>query len=389
MSTTLLPRRPADDRGAPHALAASRVPQAPGDAARSTLADRRRAAALVAAHGDDALAPFVLGERRALHVAADGALAYRVAGRTAVVGGDPVAAGGRAAALLADFAERAGEQRHRVVVYGASARHLDDYRADGQRAICIGEEAVVDSGSFTLRGQRMRSVRRALSRQQRHGWQLECVAGAALGPAAAELHHLETAWRADRERLCGFAMTSGRLHGTLDDARATFVLARDPDGALRAALRMAPFLGGLSLDVQRRIGETPNGLTEAMIATVLLHAAEHGIATVSLNFAGFSQLLDPERARRSRDRLARAALRRTGDRFQLDRLVTFCDKFGPRWEPRYLVLPRQASAALAGWRVLQAEGHVPGAATTRALSPLRQRHGRGVPSEARAALQPR
>ncbi|WP_320670280.1 phosphatidylglycerol lysyltransferase domain-containing protein [Patulibacter defluvii] len=377
MSTILLPGRPveAPEDGAEHR------------AGRAAVSDRRRAAALVAAHGDDALAPFVLGERRALHVAADGVLAYRIAGRTAVVGGDPVAAGGRAPELLADFAERAREQRLRTVVHGAADRHLDGYREQGLRTICVGEEAVVDSRSFGLRGQRMKAVRHALSRQRRHGWSLDCVAGAALGPAAAELHRLEQAWRAEQPRICGFAMTSGRLHGTLDDARATFVLARDPAGELRAALRMAPFHDGLSLDVQRRIGPSPNGLTDAMIATVLLFAAEQGIARVSLNFAGFSQLLDPTRARGPRARLARAALRRTGDRFQLDRLVTFCDKFGPTWEPRHLVLPRHASPALAGLRVLQAEQHLPGAEATRALSPA-PRH-RGAPRAARAALLPR
>src|SRR3954468_12591015 len=52
--------------------------------------EHQRAAALVAQHGEDSIAPFALRADKAFHFAHGGAVAYRVLRETAVVSGDPV-----------------------------------------------------------------------------------------------------------------------------------------------------------------------------------------------------------------------------------------------------------------------------------------------------------
>jgi lysyl-tRNA synthetase class 2 len=47
-----------------------------------------------------------------------------------------------------------------------------------------------------------------------------------------------------------------------------------------------------------------------------------------------------------------------GRRFQMQRLVTFNEKFSPAWRPRYLVFQSRLLLPLAVLRVLQAEGYV-------------------------------
>jgi lysyl-tRNA synthetase class 2 len=47
-----------------------------------------------------------------------------------------------------------------------------------------------------------------------------------------------------------------------------------------------------------------------------------------------------------------------GRRFQMQRLVTFNEKFSPAWHPRYLVYQSRLSLPLAVLRVLQVEGYV-------------------------------
>ena len=44
---------------------------------------------------------------------------------------------------------------------------------------------------------------------------------------------------------------------------------RDPDGRLRSFLRFASYRDGLSLDLMRRAGDEPNGLTEALVVAAI------------------------------------------------------------------------------------------------------------------------
>ena len=109
-----------------------------------------------------------------------------------------------------------------------------------------------------------------------------------------------------------------------------------------------------------RVGETPNGLNEALVARALVQARERGVAQVSLNYAGLAHLVRREPSRNVLARtLTRIALGPLHRRFQMDRLVRFNEKFSPQWRPRYLVYESRAALPLTIAHVLQAEGYLP------------------------------
>ena len=64
-----------------------------------------------------------------------------------------------------------------TVVYGASAAHLDAYRDAGMRAICVGEEAIVDPAGFSLEGRAVRKLRQSVQRVRSRGWTIAAVDG--------------------------------------------------------------------------------------------------------------------------------------------------------------------------------------------------------------------
>ncbi|MBV9818379.1 MAG: DUF2156 domain-containing protein [Solirubrobacterales bacterium] len=319
-----------------------------------------RARAVVAAHGTDSLSPFVCRPDKSFHFTSGGVLAFRSIGGTAVVSGDPVGPEGAAATLLGQLLHRARRTGARVVVYGSSERHLADYRGLGLRAICVGEEAVVDPARFTLEGRPVRKLRQSVHRIERRGWRIDAYEGRAIDDALeAEIDALEARWRAQRERLLGFVMSMGAFDPGVrpDDL---YLLARSPSGELCASMRFLAHRGNLSLDTMRRVGDSPNGLNEALVCRALIVARERGVPEVSLNYAGLAHLARREpsgnRLQRGLTRLALALLRR---RFQMDSLVQFCQKFSPEWRPRYLVYQSRAALPGAIYRVLQAEGYLP------------------------------
>jgi lysyl-tRNA synthetase, class II len=320
----------------------------------------RNAREIVERFGEDSLSPFTLRPDKALYFASDGVLAYHVIGETAIVSGDPIAPRGLEPHVLASFQHAARARGWELVVWGASARHLDAYRRLGLRSLCAGEEAVVDPAAFTLEGRNVRKLRQSVHRLERRGWSV--LVREARGIDAdleAEIDAVEAAWRARQPRILGFAMSMGRWDPELRPSDL-YLLARAPEGDLRAFTRFAEHCGRLSLDTMRRLDGTPNGVNEALICHALDYAGEHGVPEVSLNYAGLAHLLlGPAEHRRSSRVLVQMLTRVLGRRFQLTRLVRFNQKFQPEWRPRFLIYESSASLPRAATRVLQAEGYLP------------------------------
>jgi lysyl-tRNA synthetase class 2 len=355
--------------------------------ARNDHADHEHRAAreIVSAHGSDSLSPFVLRPDKALAFAAGGVLAYRVVGGTAVISADPVAPPGAAAEVLAAFQDRARRCGWQVALWGAAETHLADYRRLGLHSVCVGEEAFVDPRTFTLEGRPVRKLRQSVHRVERRGWEITVRDGREIDAwLETEIELLSARWRDDHPRVHGFAMGMGSFTAELrpDDL---YVLARSPAGELGGVMRFVTCGENLSLDTMQRVGDTPNGLNEALVARALEVARERGVAEVSLNYAGLAHLV---RGEPSRNRVTRAlthlALGPLHRRFQLDRLVRFNEKFSPQWRPRYLVYESRAGLPRAIVRVLQVEGYLPEPRRSRLREALRG----GLPEAVPARLRP-
>jgi len=342
-----------------------------GEASQAAL-DRARA--IVADHGEDSLSPYIVRPDKEFQFAGDGVVAFAVVGETVVVSADPVGPREAAAEALRALVARAHEAGLRVAAYGATERHLDTFRALGLRAVRAGEEAVVDPRGFTLEGRSVRKLRQSVQRLRRRGWRVSILEGRAVDAVlGAMIDDVEARWRAERRRILGFAMSMGEFEQAVgpDDL---YVLAFSPEGELRGVMRFLSHRGRLSLDVVRRVGETPNGLTEALVCHALERARELGIEEVSLNYAGLAHLLRPDApGGRVGKALARRLLAPLRRRFQMDRLVLFNQKFSPRWRSRYLVFEPRVGLPRAVLRVLQAEGYLPRAPAARPRPIARRR----------------
>jgi lysyl-tRNA synthetase class 2 len=322
-------------------------------------AEHRRVASLVAAYGEDSIAPFALRADKSFHFAGGGALAYRALGGTAVVAGDPIGPPGCAAHVMASFLPVAARRGWDVVLLGAGEETARSYAELGLRTLQIGLEAVVDPRGFDLAAPAAKTVRKAVGRVRRRGWTIEIRTGAQLDAATtAEIAAAEAAWRRSHRRLYGFAWAHDRLWGAPEDASDLYAIARNPAGQVRAFQRYVRYRRGFSLDAMRRLDDEPNGISDSLVAAVLEHARASGCEEVSLNFSSFAHLMAAETLERRNHRLARWALRRLRGRFQLERLARFAQKFSPAWRPRYLVYTARTRLPVAAVRVLQAEAYI-------------------------------
>lgn len=326
--------------------------------------DEQRLRALLERHGRrDSLGYFALRRDKNVIFSPSGkaAVAYRVVSGVMLASGDPIGDAEAWPGAIKEFMETAARHAWVPAVMGCSETGGEIWTREADlAALEIGDEAVVDTNAFTLQGRAMRNVRQMVNRIERAGYTCRMRRVRDLPEAEkAEIRHAAATWRgAETER--GFSMALGRF-GDIADGDCVVVTAHeaaDSGGGIRAILHFVPWgPDGISLDLMRRDREADPGLNELLIVHALQQAPEHGIRTVSLNFAMFRAAL----ARGERLgagpvlRVWRGLLLFLSRWFQIESLYRFNGKFQPRWEPRFLVYPTARDLPRVSVAVLQAE----------------------------------
>jgi lysyl-tRNA synthetase class 2 len=323
---------------------------------------RRAAVDLVRAHGDDTLSFFKLREDKQYLFSPDrrAFAGYRVENGVLLVSGDPVGPPDALPELARELRAFADVRGLKLAVLGASDRALPLWEGRRGRSFYIGDEAVVDVREFSLEGRAIRKVRQSVSRMRKAGFEETLHELGELDEATlCELEQVSERWRqGDPER--GFSMAMDSLRG--EHLRDSLVLiARDGGGggAVRGFLHFVPVYGAdaVSLSFMRRDHDTPNGLTEFMVAQAMELLRERGVAEASLNFAAFARLMHSPSGPVERLLGRLAAL--FNPYFQIESLYRFNAKFFPRWEPRYLVYEGPLGLPRAGLAAMWAEGQLP------------------------------
>src|SRR5262249_789236 len=138
---------------------------------------RRVARRLVRRYGTDTLAFFKLRRDKQYLFDDSGTafLAYRIENGVMLISGDPVGPSAALPGLVTKaiaFAERRGLK---LAASGVSEPLVPLWRQAGLRALYIGDEAIVETGSFSLEGRAIRKVRQSVARLEKSGYSAELV----------------------------------------------------------------------------------------------------------------------------------------------------------------------------------------------------------------------
>lgn len=350
-------------------LLAPAPPPAPADGVTRT-----RVGELVRHPSSDTLAPFVLRHDRSYVFSADGraAVGYRVLLGVAVVGGDPVGEPEAFPDAVAEFVRTCDRAGWRVAALAVRDDLAPLWHRHGLRTIGIGDEVLLDVGTFTLSGRAMRNVRQAVQRTRHFGVTTTIVREGDLDTGLrAEVAGLAKDWlHGSAER--GFSMIlDGLATGRHPDC--VLVLARDHAGGLVGCQRYVPSGDTLSLDTMRRDPDAVNGLNERMIADVVAYAREREIRLVSLNFAAFRALLDADE-RGVFEWAGYQALHLLDPFIRVESLYRFNAKFRPGYLPRGVAFPSWLSVPVVVAAMVGME-----------FGLVYDRHRAGRPHAARAA----
>jgi lysyl-tRNA synthetase class 2 len=329
-----------------------------------TAGDEARLRELLAGHGArDSLGHFALRRDKSVvfSPSSKAAVCYRVTAGVMLASGDPIGDVEAWPGAIERFMAEARAHAWIPAVAGCSETGGEVWtRETGLDALEMGDEAIVDTESFTLSGRAMRNVRQMVKRIERGGY--ECKVRRVSELTAAErdaIRRAAEAWRGtETER--GFSMALGRF-GDAADGDCVVATAHDAEDELRAVQHYVPWgRDGMSLELMRRDRAADPGLNELLIVASLRRGPELGVKRVSLNFAMFrSALARGERLGAGPVlRVWRAILVFLSRWFQIESLYKFNAKFQPQWLPRFVVFRKTADLPRVGLAYMEAEGFI-------------------------------
>ncbi len=320
---------------------------------------RRAARQLVRRYGTDTLAFFKLrrDKQYLFDPAGNAFLAYRIENGVLLCSGDPIGPPAALPKLVSEAVAYAERRGLKLAASGVSEELVPLWRQAGLRALYIGDEAIVETGGFSLEGRAIRKVRQSVARLEKSGYTTELVDVSHLDERTlCELEAVTERWLAGAAER-GFSMSMDSLR--TERGAGGVVLITRAERRIRGFLHLVPSYGrpAMSLSSMRRDRETPNGLTEFLVVRAIEALHQRGVEEISLNFAAFARVMHGPRGRV--ERLLGRIVGLANPYFQIESLYRFNAKFFPRWEPRYLLYEGALGLPRAALAVMWAEGQLP------------------------------
>ncbi len=331
----------------------ARIPEPPTDPST-----RARAHGIGLKYGSGALLPFQLADDKSVFSPPEtnGLIVYGLAGRTAVILGDPIGPLEQAPRALAAFLTRCRREDQNPVVYQASASGRGALIGAGFRLFRVGQEALVELRGFNLEGPRRANLRHTVTRCRKAGvsirWFDSGIDAALYPDLLGQLEAIDAQWRARVGPELGFTishfdrakLSCGPVSVALDEhGRALGFTTYQPTGIDE----------GWVLDLMRRAPGSPPGVVESCVVEAATAFRACGATTLSLGLAPLAGL-DPKGP--LEERLLGLGARLVRSRYDVAGLTFFKAKFDPVWVPRYGAIRRRWD--LAGYVVALLRVHI-------------------------------
>ena len=321
-----------------------------------TAEQRRKARTIIDAYGRSSMAQLALLDDKAYWFYGDDCVvAYVVKGRVALVLSDPVGPPEKMPEAIREFVAHAGRRDWRAVFYETLPDYLEAYQAAGLQPLCIGHDAVIDLGEFTLEGKAGKALRPPLNKLTKLGFTTLVHEPPLSAELLSELREVSDGWLSlkhgnEKQFALGWFDES-----YLGNSRVMAVY--DPDGRLTAFANLLHAIGRneISIDLMRHIDDLEPGTMDYLFIELLGWAKEQGYARFNLGLSALSgvgeQTDDP-----AIERSLRFIYEHVNRFYNFKGLHHFKSKFHPQWEPRYLVHPGPASLPAVWTAIMRANG---------------------------------
>ncbi|GHO43608.1 bifunctional lysylphosphatidylglycerol flippase/synthetase MprF [Ktedonospora formicarum] len=338
--------------------------------------DRHKVWELTRLYGRSSISYFALTDEKSYFFTASRriVISYVLVGSTAVVVGDPIGPEAELPGALSEFMEYCTTQDWAAVFWQVRSELLTQYRAVGLYPLKIGEDAILNLQSFTLKGGAMANVRSSAKRAEKESIRVVFYQNQVTdAECLLQMEAISQRWLDERGGSeMGFSM--GHFD-PLGLGEQIYAVAVDERNSVHAFVSFVPIYSrnGWGLDLMRRAEQPAPGTMELLLVRSIEYLKNMGATMMSLGLAPLSNVNidDDTFLGTSIDFLTT----RFGDPAKNQSLFNFKKKFHPVWESRFLVYSGALSLPKIGWALYRAHQDVSmlGAVRQTIAHKLRQR----------------
>ncbi len=304
----------------------------------------RRAKRIAMQYGTTSLTRLALLEDKTFYFSPMGesTIAYVAKGRCAIALGDPIGAPTDTKEALIGFQHFCDRNDWYPAFYQTMPDNLELYKSLGFRALQIGEEAIVNLTTFTLKGKANQNLRTAINRLTKTGHKIEFYTPPIADSLLVQLKEVSNEWLQ--------LMKGGEKHFSVgwftDDYVRDLHIAvvQNPHGNICAFASIFPAYQGkqVSVDLMRRRLEVENGTMEFLFASMLQHFQQLGYESFNLGLSALAGVGATQKSPQLEKGLLYLSAH-LSKFYNFKGVHSFKNKFQPQWEPRYLVYPGLAT----------------------------------------------
>jgi phosphatidylglycerol lysyltransferase len=303
----------------------------------ATSTERERAEKIVSAYGRSSLARMTLLPDLAYYFSSGGSLiAYVVKGRIAVGLGDPIGPKEDLPLAIAGFKKLCEQNDWEAAFYQTLPETLAVYEAAGFRALCVGQEGVVDLHTFSIEGHSNKGLRSAYNRLSKAGYQVKFHQSPLSDELLEDLREISDEW------LTMMHGSEKRFSlGWFEDdyiRNSQVAAVHNPEGWITAFANLVPEyqLNEATIDLMRRLGDVEPGTMDFLFVGLFNWAREQGYDTFDLGLSALSgvgeQSEDPVI-----EQILHFVYEHVNQFYNFKGLHEFKEKFHPGWSRRYLI----------------------------------------------------
>lgn len=264
----------------------------------------------------------------------EGFIAYRIAGNFAVVLECPVTAMENRRGLIKEFDKYCFENGMKSLYYRVSEESLEDFSALGKKHLFLGQEAILDTGSFSLEGGSKKSIRNALKKVTEQGFQTKIYEPPIKDGLLQKLKTVSDSWLEDmnREEL----VFSQGMFNWEELKGQSIVTVENTEEKIVAFLNIIPDYapGEGTFDLIRKTSDAPNGVVDFIMVALFNCLKAKGYTKINLGFVPMSGLVDPHNFP---ERSMKFAYEKIRSFSHYKGLRAAKEKFAPEWQNRYLI----------------------------------------------------
>ena len=310
----------------------------------SKTSEWERARAIVDQHGQTSLARLALLEDKAYYFSPSGqtVIAYVAKGRAAIALGDPIGSVEDRQEAIVSFQQFCDLNDWYAAFYEVPPDQLALYSSLGLRSLHVGEEAIINLKTFSLKGKANQNLRTAVNRLTKIRYTAQVYAPPIADMLLRQLKPVSDEWLQHKQ---GAEKQFSIGWFDPDYLRECFIgVVFDAEYQIIAFVNLLSnyHQPEVTVDLMRHRQEVPNGTMDFLFVSLLQHFQQ-------LDYDGFNFSLSPlagvgEAPNSQRTEKALHYLSTHLNQFyNFQGLHEFKEKFQPQWEPRYLVYPSLAA----------------------------------------------